>query len=228
MEFSFTIQFMTRLMISASYLVPMSIRGEYPGIEGKREYLREILEDYYASDRVRLGSLNGWVGHGIRSRSMSTLWTVFVLIFATSGLLVLNSMIDSSFVCLALIVSAIGLLLTVIYMNTVFNQSEDTKHPGWYRSIDMSLTETVERVFKSLVAGSYDVEAYRGKVDDKQLDARGTIFDIPRIDLTVTVVKNIKGRSSTIILVETHDRKKTGPAKRIRSIIDGAVHIDSD
>jgi hypothetical protein len=200
----------------------MSIRKDYPGTKGKREYLREVLECYHSNDRVMKLSQKGWTGVGKRMdrRALSAL---IVSLLILSFLLIMFPVETLSermgvLMYVAFIV-CMPLLVVLVFLYLPLSEKKD----GWYRSFEASLTDSLEAVYRSLIKASFKVEVFKCDTSSTFYGARAAIFDIPRRGLTLTVWKDKSDQRRTNALLETQHVFDMHDAEVIMSIIDGMV-----
>lgn len=213
---------MPTLMAVTRHHLPMSIRKSYPGAQGKRDYLGEVLKAYYTIDRVYKGSKKGWRGVGRYQDKNPIVATMGVLLVITILLGVLGLEWDSLWIGPVLCTSFVGLLAFFILFIFLYLPGS-AKHEGWYRSYERSLTDSINAVFRSLSEKELPVEAFKAVQDEGFYGARGAIFDLPRDRMSVTVWKDRQDTSVTTVFVEARIGANTSTARWVLSIIDEAL-----
>jgi hypothetical protein len=202
----------------------MSFRKDYKGVEGKTRYLTEVLEEYHSSEALKMRSARGWVRHGTSDSSSFFVVTFVALVLASFGSIMYYTVTGEPFGCVATTFSLGSLAITVAYARFLDGGPDTVLHPGWYRSYDTSLTDAVERMYRSLTKASYEVDVYRGRVENESFDARGTIYRIPRQRLTLTLMKGRRSGSRVIVLIETSRRSPSTEVKWMREVVDRVLH----
>ncbi len=198
----------------------MSFRKDYEGVEGKTRYLTEVLEGYHSSEPLRVRSTRKWVRHGTSDKSSFFVITFVTLVLASFGSIMYYAVTGEPFGCVATTFSLGSLAITMFYARFLDGGTKAVLHPGWYRSYDMSLTDAVERMYRSLTKASYEVDVYRGKVESDAFDARGTIYRIPRQRMTLTLMKGRRSGARVIVFIETSRRSPSTEVKWMREVVD--------
>lgn len=205
----------------------MSFREDYKGVEGKTRYLQEVLVEYDSSEKSRVKAMKKWARHG-GSPIASWLVQIILLLGLVSVALILAFAATGS--PAAIIACIFCLFMAGIVMFFVIKLDEKSnviKHTGWFRSYEGSLTGSVEVLYRSLTKASYDIDVYRGRVESGIIDARGTIFRIPKQSMTVTLIKRSRAGSRVIAFIETTRSTGATEALWLREVIDRALLADA-
>ncbi len=201
----------------------MGLRAQYSGVEGKERYLKEVLVEYYADTRARKGSKRRWVGVGVGYTGSNTVAAVLVLVLLTFTFATAFTETFSPLFGALCTMSGVSLGILFVYLFYVTVPEGNVRHRGWYLARRTSLSWTVERVYRSLLAHELKVEAFRAVLRSIGYNARGVIFDLPKDGTTVTVLKDALHREWTIIFVETRYATDTKMPRRVMHIVNKGI-----
>jgi len=116
-----------------------------------------------------------------------------------------------------------GSLMSVTLIIIILKRPLQSKKDGWYRSIDASLSASMQTLYKLFVEASFKVEAYKCDIDSQQFGVKGAILDMPHNGLTITLWKDGRDRRSTIVFIETQYKFDMDDVDSIIAMVEGSL-----